>query len=132
MNAFSSSSIRNRYYQIDSRLRCLCDARVGVQPSLVAADVAGKRLLHVPVGKLDRDYDDVRRLFDATRNIAQTLLDSGVRKPLLEINLFGLTDGQTAQLKNAIEAAYLGLCQGLWQPLEARQWKATDKSIHKD
>ncbi|WP_412972361.1 M17 family metallopeptidase [Glaciecola sp. MF2-115] len=118
-NTLSSQHYPNIQASLESQQ--IMDARVGVQPSLVAADVAGKRLLHVPVGKLDRDYDDVRRLFDATRNIAQTLLDSGVRKPLLEINLFGLTDGQTAQLKNAIEAAYLGLCQGLWQPLEARQ-----------
>lgn len=97
------------------------DARIGVIPTLVAADVVGKRLVQVPVGQLSRDYDDVRRIFDATRNVAQTLLDAGVRKPLLEINLVGLTDNQATQFKNAIEAAYLGLCQGLWQPLEARQ-----------
>ena len=97
------------------------DARIGVIPTLVAADVVGKRLVQVPVGQLSRDYDDVRRIFDAARNVAQMLLDSGVRKPLLEINLVGLTDNQATQFKNAIEAAYLGLCQGLWQPLEARQ-----------
>lgn len=97
------------------------DKRVGEQAVLVAADVVGGRLLQVPVGQLDRDYDDVRRIFDAARNVAQTLLDSGVRKPLLEINLVGLNESQTAQFKNAVEAAYLGLCQGLWQPLEARQ-----------
>jgi len=97
------------------------DERVGVNPILLAADVVGKRLLQVPVGQLSRDYDDVRRVFDAARNIAQLLLDSGIRKPLLEINLEGLTENQALQFKNAIEAAYLGLCQGLWQPLEARQ-----------
>ncbi|AEP28918.1 M17 family metallopeptidase [Brumicola nitratireducens] len=97
------------------------DKRVGGHAVLVAADVVGGRLLQVPVGQLDRDYDDVRRIFDAARNVAQTLLDSGVRKPLLEINLAGLNESQAAQFKNAVEAAYLGLCQGLWQPLEARQ-----------
>ena len=97
------------------------DKRVGGHAVLVAADVVGGRLLQVPVGQLDRDYDDVRRIFDAARNVAQTLLDSGVRKPLLEINLAGLNESQAAQFTNAVEAAYLGLCQGLWQPLEARQ-----------
>ena len=97
------------------------DARVGVQASLLSAEIVGKRLLQVPVGQLDRDYDDVRRIFDATRNVAQTLLDAGVRKPLLELNLVGLSEAQSAQFTNAVEAAYLGLCQGLWQPLEARQ-----------
>jgi leucyl aminopeptidase len=119
-----SNTLSSKYYpniQESLESQQAIDARVGVQACLVAAEVVGNRLLQVPVGKLDRDYDDVRRLYDATRNIAQTLLDSGVRKPLLEINLDGLTAGQSAQLKNAIEAAYLGLCQGLWQPLEARQ-----------
>lgn len=97
------------------------DKRVGGHAVLVAADVVGGRLVQVPVGQLDRDYDDVRRLFDAARNVAQTLLDSGVSKPLLEINLVGLNESQSAQFKNAVEASYLGLCQGLWQPLEARQ-----------
>lgn len=97
------------------------DKRVGGHAVLVPADVVGGRLLQVPVGQLDRDYDDVRRIFDAARNVAQTLLDSGVRKPLLEINLADLNESQAVQFKNAVEAAYLGLCQGLWQPLEARQ-----------
>ena len=97
------------------------DKRVGQHAVLVAADVVGGRILQVPVGQLNRDYDDVRRIFDAARNIAQTILDSGIRKPLFEINLVDLNASQTGQFKNAIEAAYLGLCQGLWQPLEARQ-----------
>lgn len=103
------------------------DERVGITPTLLAADVAGERLLQVPVGRLTRDYDDVRRIFDAARHTAQMILDSGIRKPLLEINLVGLTANQTAQFENAIEAAYLGLCQGLWQPLEARQ--ALDEDV---
>jgi leucyl aminopeptidase len=119
-----SNRLSSQYYphiQKTLEKQQVIDGRVGVIPTLVAADVVGKRLLQVPVGQLNRDYDDVRRVFDATRNVAQMLLDSGVRKPLLEINLVGLTENQATQFKNAIEAAYLGLCQGLWQPLEARQ-----------
>jgi len=59
------------------------DERVGINPALIAADVVGKRLLQVPVGQLTRDYDDVRRIFDAVRHTAQMILDSGIRKPLL-------------------------------------------------
>jgi leucyl aminopeptidase len=117
----SLSSLQYPHVQTILEQHQSIDERVGITPTLLAADVAGKRLLQVPVGQLTRDYDDVRRVFDAARHTAQMILDSGIRKPLLEVNLAGLTANQTAQFKNAVEAAYLGLCQGLWQPLEARQ-----------
>lgn len=111
------------YSQLQSQLEQhkLIDQRIGSQPSLLSAKVVGNRVLHVPVGKLDRDYDDVRRIFDAAKNVAQTLLDSGINNPLVEVNLAGLSEQQSAQFCNAFEAAYLGFCQGLWQPLEARE-----------
>ncbi|MFQ3208383.1 MAG: leucyl aminopeptidase, partial [Glaciecola sp.] len=85
-----SNTLSSQYYphiQKNLEKHQSIDERVGVTPILFAADVAGQRLLQVPVGQLSRDYDDVRRIFDATRNVAQILLDSGIRKPLLEINL---------------------------------------------
>ncbi|MFT6331518.1 MAG: leucyl aminopeptidase [Bermanella sp.] len=97
------------------------DKRLGSQPSLLGAQTVGNKVLHVPLGNLTRDYDDVRRVFDAAKKIAQMLLDSGIRQPLVEVNLANLNDQQSTQFVNAIEAAYLGFCQGLWQPLEARQ-----------
>lgn len=103
------------------------DARVSKHATILASDVPGNRLVHVPVGCLDRDYDDVRRVFDAARHVAQTLIDAGIRTPLLEVNLVELSESQTNDFQNAIEAAYLGLCQGLWQPLEARQALVEDE-----
>ncbi|MFT5276515.1 MAG: leucyl aminopeptidase [Glaciecola sp.] len=97
------------------------DRRLGSQATLLAAKTVGDKVLHVPVGNLSRDYDDVRRVFDAAKNVAQILLDSGIRQPLVEVNLSGLNEEQSTQFANAFEAAFLGFCQGLWQPLEARQ-----------
>lgn len=97
------------------------DQRIGTHPLLLAAETVGNKVMHVPLGELSRDYDDVRRVFDAARKLAQTLIDAGIRKPLVEVNISGLNEAQSAQFVNAIEAAYLGFCQGLWQPLEARQ-----------
>jgi leucyl aminopeptidase len=119
-NTFSSQfySDLSGAVQLHQRL----DRRVGEQAVLIPNQaVPGKRVIHVPTGPLDRDYDDVRQLFDALKNIAQMLLDAGIRKPLLEVNLQGLNAPLQATYVNAVEAAFLGLCQGLWQPLEARQ-----------
>ena len=98
------------------------DARIGNQAVLTINDsVPGSRLISAGVGSLDRDYDDVRRVFDAAKQVAQLLMDVGCVKPLMEVNLVDLDEEQTELFKNAVEAAFLGLCQGLWQPLEARQ-----------
>ncbi|MBF7075016.1 leucyl aminopeptidase family protein [Glaciecola sp. MH2013] len=104
------------------------DARLGSQAILLANDsVAGKRLIVAGVGMLDRDYDDVRRVFDAAKHTASLMLEAGIRQPLLELNLVGLNEEQQHIFGNAIEAAFLGLCQGLWQPLEARQALGEDQ-----
>lgn len=94
------------------------DARVGKEPILLAAaQVPGQRLLHAPTGPLNRYYDDVRRCYDAGREAAKLALAAGVSKPLLMVSL----EHQGEQYQNAIEVAYLGFAQGLWQPLEARE-----------
>lgn len=44
------------------------DSRVGKQPALLVSEQApGKRLIVTPTGPLGRDYDDVRRVFEAAK-----------------------------------------------------------------
>ena len=98
------------------------DARVGNQSVLVHDGKApGQRVFHVPVNELLRDFDDVRRIYDAAKLVASELLSAGILTPLVEVNLEGLSDEVRVRYKEALGVAYLGLCQGLWQPLEARQ-----------
>lgn len=94
------------------------DARTGQQALLIAAaDVAGGRMVFAPTGRLDRDYDDVRRIADAAKQGAVIARDVGAVSPLLLVEL----SVQDSRYTNAVEVAYLGVCQGLWEPLEARQ-----------
>ena len=94
------------------------DARTGKQCVLLGApEVPGNRLVHSPTGELDRYYDDVRRVFDAAHKAAQVALDAGIKKPLLLVSLVNKDE----KYQQAIQAAYLGMAQGLWQPLEARE-----------
>jgi len=98
------------------------DERVTTTSLLLDCEgVPRNKLFNLPITHLDRDYDDVRVFFDACRNIAADLAASGTKKPLLEINLEGLDTALSQKYQYAAEVAFLGLCQGLWQPLEARQ-----------
>ncbi|WP_100658161.1 M17 family metallopeptidase [Alteromonas flava] len=94
------------------------DGRVGKELVVVpCAEAPAQRLIHIPTGELTHYYDDVRRIFDAARKAADTLLAAGAQKPLVMVNLAQKAN----QFSKAKEASYLGLCQGLWQPLEARE-----------
>ena len=94
------------------------DARVGKQAVLKQhSDAPGSRLIIVPTGPLERDYDDVRRFADASATGIKLAVDAGASRVALEV----LTDGAPAHFAHAAEAAYLGACQALWQPLEARE-----------
>ncbi|MBT0585900.1 M17 family metallopeptidase [Alteromonas oceanisediminis] len=96
------------------------DARVGKEICLLAHnELPGGRLLHVPTGRLDRYYDDVRRIFDVAHQAAGVMREAGIEKPLLMVSL-KVTDAKYAK---ALEAAFLGMTQALWQPLEARESK---------
>lgn len=98
------------------------DKRVTHSPILLSCNnIPNCKLLNLPLGSLERDYDDVRRVFDACRNIADDLVASGSTRPLIEVNIEGLSDEFALAYQHACEMAFLGLCQGLWQPLEARQ-----------
>ncbi|MBT1451104.1 leucyl aminopeptidase family protein [Glaciecola sp. XM2] len=97
------------------------DPRVGVSPSLVAtSSLPGGRTLYVPIGDISRDYDDVRRFFDLGKTIAALLTDIHSVKPLLSVFVDEVPSYKNNEFNFALQNVYLGICQQLWQPLEAR------------
>ncbi len=97
------------------------DGRVGEAATLIPCEsVPGGRLIFSPTGSVNRYYDDVRRVFDAAKEAAQVALAAGVKQPLLMVSL----SYQAEHYRKAIEVAYLGVAQALWQPLEAREHHA--------
>ncbi|MCG7564030.1 leucyl aminopeptidase family protein [Pseudoalteromonas sp. McH1-42] len=96
------------------------DARLHSKASLLLAEgVPGKRLIVSPTGPLNRDYDDVRRFFEAGKAAVLEAKAAGAVKPVLMV---AGVPGDT-RYQNALEVAYLGACQALWQPLEAREYR---------
>ncbi|SFC36424.1 M17 family metallopeptidase [Pseudoalteromonas denitrificans] len=96
----------------------LLDSRIGKQVVVTICDqVPGKRLILMPTGKLNRDYDDVRRYFDAAKKAVVEAKATGSINPAIY-----LVDAPSNSVyQNAVTVAYLGACQALWQPLEARE-----------
>lgn len=93
------------------------DQRIGQEVvTLVAPQVAGSRLILAPTGPLQRDYDDVRTIADVAKQAMAQAKAAGAKAPLLWVESFSDT-----RYQYALEVAYLGLCQALWQPLEARE-----------
>lgn len=93
------------------------DQRIGNElVSIVHSDVAQKRLLLAPTGSLSRYFDDVRRFADAANGAAKQVLAMGATKPLLVV-----IGNEQAKYQFAETVSYLGFCQALWQPLEARE-----------
>jgi leucyl aminopeptidase len=98
------------------------DPRVGISPSVIATpELPGGRCLHVPVGRIERDYDDVRRFFDIGSKIGTLLLELDALNPMLALELDDIPKHKQHDYQHALESIYLGICQRLWQPLEARQ-----------
>ncbi|WP_105169034.1 M17 family metallopeptidase [Pseudoalteromonas sp. T1lg23B] len=96
------------------------DARIANKATLVLAEeFPGKRLIVSPTGPLNRDYDDVRRVFDAAKAAISEAKAAGSQAPTLIVS--GMP--QDARYQNALQVAYLGACQALWQPLEAREYR---------
>ncbi|MCV2884662.1 leucyl aminopeptidase family protein [Aestuariibacter sp. AA17] len=94
------------------------DKRTGLHTVLInAPELAGGRLIFAPTGDLSRDYDDVRRIADATKLAAELALQAGVEKPLLVTEI----GSNASQYQESQGVAYLALCQAMWQPLEARE-----------
>ncbi|WP_341503153.1 leucyl aminopeptidase family protein [Gallaecimonas sp. GXIMD4217] len=94
------------------------DQRFASGTVLIAnAAAPGGRIIASATGPLDRDYDDVRRFYDAARQAAQAARDAGSRNPALLV--LGMPDDE--RYGNAEAVAALGFWQALWQPLEARE-----------
>ncbi|RUO78286.1 leucyl aminopeptidase family protein [Pseudidiomarina taiwanensis] len=93
------------------------DQRLGQHPILVAADVAGGRLICAPTGDLSNDYADARSISSAAADAAKLCSAAGVKAPLLVV--FGVPE--QAQFSQAEALAYWGFCQAVYQPLEARE-----------
>lgn len=93
------------------------DQRLGQQPVLLAAEVAGGRLICAPTGALTNDYADARNISSAAAEAAELCRAAGVKAPLLVV--FGIPE--QAQFSQAESLAYWGFCQALYQPLEARE-----------
>jgi leucyl aminopeptidase len=120
----SQGSPSNEFINVAERLdeAKQIDTRVGIEPSVIAApELPGGRCLHVPVGLIDRDYDDVRQFFDIGKAIGALLLELDALNPLLALELENIASYKRDDYQYAIESIYLGICQHLWQPLEARQ-----------
>ncbi|MCY7296174.1 M17 family metallopeptidase [Alteromonas sp. a30] len=93
------------------------DSRVGKQAVLVPCEkAAGGRIIFAPTGELSRYFDDVRRFSDAAKKAMQIAQQAGSVNPLLMV-----VAPEDKRYQNALEVSYLGLCQALWQPLEARE-----------
>ncbi|TRW49323.1 leucyl aminopeptidase family protein [Aliidiomarina halalkaliphila] len=84
---------------------------------LACVDVPAERLILAPTGPLDRDYDDVRRFYDAARKAADVAVAAGATRPAI-MTVHVPNDEQFNQV---VAATYFGFAQGLYQPLEARE-----------
>lgn len=94
------------------------DQRVGQSAQLIISQAApGQRLIIAPTGQLDRDYDDVRRFYDAAREGARLAQQAGARKLALLVCGAPATDAY----QHAVATSVFGICQELYEPLEARE-----------
>lgn len=95
------------------------DARLTSKVNLIVNDqVPGKRLVLAPTGPLNRDFDDVRRVYDAAKSAILEAKAAGSVRPVLTV----IGTEHLDAYQNALEVAFLGACQALWQPLEAREF----------
>ncbi|WP_462157404.1 M17 family metallopeptidase [Pseudoalteromonas sp. GB56] len=95
------------------------DSRIGQQCALVVSESApAQRLIYSPTGPLNRDYDDVRRVFSAAKAAIEVAKQAGSVKPALYVHGISELSGY----EFASEVAFLGANQALWQPLEAREF----------
>lgn len=94
------------------------DLRVGKQIVIsVCEQVPGSRLILTPTGPLSRDYDDVRRYAEAAKLAIAQAKAAGSVAPVIYL----ADKPETTAFQQALTVTYLGACQALWQPLEARE-----------
>lgn len=108
------------------------DPRVGSQATLVSVTgLPGERCLHIPAPDIRGDFNDVRCFYALGKVIGGLLpaLNAHSVALLLEPDCVvesGAVDGVDA-FKNALSVLYLGICQELWQPLEAIEYLGEEK-----
>ncbi|MBA3988715.1 MAG: peptidase M17 [Idiomarina sp.] len=94
------------------------DQRVGQGAQLtICAAAPQQRLITVSTGPLDRDYDDVRRFYDAARQGIRVAMQAGATQPAIML----VAVPQHATYQHALALAAFGACQELYEPLEARE-----------
>lgn len=93
------------------------DQRIGKETVLLHLPlVAGGRLILAPTGPLHRDFDDVRSFSDAAKQAAALAKAAGATQPAMWVQAVS-----GALFSKAMQVAYLGFSQALWQPLEGRE-----------
>eukprot|EP00126_Sphaerothecum_destruens_P001176 Sdes_comp13392_c0_seq1m3174 len=86
--------------------------------------VSGGLFLFSPTGKLNRDYDDVRRFHEAAQAAVARIKVAGCKKPLVMVANVGgaeMQDSQRKLYRYCFEVSLLGLFYGLYEPLEYRE-----------
>ena len=101
------------------------DQRAGVDTQLLhAPKVPGRRVVIAPTGRLDRDYDDVRRIGEAAARGIARARDAGATRPM--VALVGVPSHATFAQAGTVAA--LGAMGALWEPLEAREAKGFEQA----
>lgn len=98
------------------------DPRVGRKASLVALHESPcKRCLFINAPSMSHDFDDIRVYFELGKNVAEQLADIGSVKPAVFLDLSEPLPEILKSTEHLMQIIYLGMCQHLWQPLEARE-----------
>ncbi|XP_067938320.1 putative aminopeptidase W07G4.4 isoform X2 [Watersipora subatra] len=100
-------TVINDYVKVDSG----ASSSVSV---IVTSEVCGMRLIYSPTGPLNRDEDDVRRIYDAAEAGIKRALSAGSKKPLL-------VSPMAHSFADADLCAILGALHALYVPLEIRE-----------
>lgn len=81
---------------------------------IVCSQLPSKRLIYAPTGPLTRDYDDVRRFYDAAVVGVKKALTAGCQSPLLVSTPYEI-------YPLAVRVTCLGALHALYTPLEIRE-----------
>jgi len=92
------------------------DKSVGKKVAILPLKNGFKRMVFAPTGPLNRDYDDVRRYYDAAWDGVKKCVDAGCMNPMLVVP-------SDERFPCARLVASLGAMQGLYVPLEVREMK---------
>ncbi|KAI3387638.1 hypothetical protein SNEBB_008354 [Seison nebaliae] len=102
-------SITN-YNKIDKTFNNKCQL-------LFAEDLPGNRLIWTPIGTLDSDIDDARRLYEAAIDAVKCAINIGSMKPVIQVLL---SDKLKLMYPKWMEVILLGAYHGSYIPIELR------------